>query len=81
VSPRLAFRKATDLLPVTGPVSSHEKGDHDRSPFFIPEMLFLLIVPAIGARLETHMAAFNCHREKYSITAELLFDSVRLGGD
>jgi len=45
VSPRLAYSKATDLLPVTGPVSSKKKGDHVRVAFLILLILNAVSIP------------------------------------
>jgi hypothetical protein len=63
MSPRLAFRKATDLLPVTGPVSSQEeRRPSGRLSFYLAN----LVNPANPVKLfrsclKTHVAIFDAH--------------------
>jgi hypothetical protein len=57
VSPRLAFSKATDLLPVTGPVSSQKrKATLCGSPFLINPVTY-----SVGSGLKAHVPVLNRH--------------------
>jgi len=81
VSPRLAFRKATDLLPVTGPVSSHKEKATDMVAFsFYPVNLVNPANPVklLPARLKADMSILDRHRESHVVTTKLLLESICL---
>jgi hypothetical protein len=74
MSPRLAFRKATDLLPVTGPVSSQKV----KATTTVAFSFTLLSCQLLRSRLKTDMSIFDGHRKSHLIATKLFLESVCL---